>query len=331
MKSQASRSRFFILLFVMLLSQVMCNMPMKEDESVELAGELLGLEIGEGLVYEVAAQVNDQNNPQEEWCSEYDIPQPNRIESFEFGKGTQKGALTVITPGGEIKYGKLMDKDNTYCRTVLPRGMECIEFVGGNQYELSLDVFPDSTNSELKNCYRAVHTLTLTNEDMVSNNIADDVAGEAPQPEVSVPQPDAGDLQPDANACNATQHLFVTSEITHQEVNKYNTRICKYKLAIHNNADETVWFYLHIHEKDSYQQTEDFRWMGNFPIEPGQNFPEWVGNIAIYNEEDFSGPVMHIPERLAGVYGSPECAEFKMNETFLEQISIPISSECPLE
>ena len=132
------------------------------------------------------------------------------------------------------------------------------------------------------------------------------------------------------DSCDGTYHLYVDSQITEQETNQFGTRLCSYKLTITNNGDEVVWFYIYQHDKDGYQRTEKSQWMGNFPINPGENI-EWQGTISIYTDEDFDGPVMSIPEKIAGVYGTPECVESRQDEDFHEKIAVPIRPACPLE
>ena len=134
-----------------------------------------------------------------------------------------------------------------------------------------------------------------------------------------------------SKTCDATPSLQVTSEITVQETNQYGTRICEYTLTI-SNADENtgIWVYFYQHDKDGYAHTEKSHWMGNILIEPGGD-GSWPASIYIYDDKDADGPVISIPERIAGVYNIPECAEEKQDSNYFELISIPIDAVCPIE
>jgi|SaaInlStandDraft_3_1057020.scaffolds.fasta_scaffold137480_2 hypothetical protein len=88
------------------------------------------------------------------------------------------------------------------------------------------------------------------------------------------------------------------------------------------------------YEKSVYMGTEGYQWMGNFPLSPyGET--DWQGRIAIYNEKDAQGPVMSIPEKVAGIFDTPECSVYfkdaVFDEEFLKSIAFPVSSPCPLE
>ena len=133
------------------------------------------------------------------------------------------------------------------------------------------------------------------------------------------------------NACDGTPSLAITSAITNQETNQYGTRMCEYTLTIKNTkGDIGIWVYFYQHDKDGYAHTEKSHWMGNILIESGKE-ENWSGHIYIYDDKDADGPVMSIPEKIAGVYDIPECAEEKRNENFFELISIPLEMVFPIE
>ena len=136
---------------------------------------------------------------------------------------------------------------------------------------------------------------------------------------------------PGVSGCNATQYLRVSSEITLQETNQFGTRACEYRLKIVNtHPDQAVWFYIYQHDKDGYANTEKSRWMGNVKVEPDRE-EEWTGSIYIYTDKDANGPLMSIPEKLAGVFDSPECAEVKQDENYFEKVFIQLHPVCPME
>ncbi len=70
--------------------------------------------------------------------------------------------------------------------------------------------------------------------------------------------------------------------------------------------------------------------MGNIPIKPGQE-GSWTGSVYIYDDPDADGPLMSIPEKVAGVLDLPECADEKQDEKFFERIAIPVEAVCPIE
>jgi hypothetical protein len=135
----------------------------------------------------------------------------------------------------------------------------------------------------------------------------------------------------DNKTCDATRYLQVSSEITLQETNQFGTRACEYRLNIRNtDPDSAIRFYVYQHDQDGYANTEKSHWMGNVLVEPGEE-GEWTGSIYIYTDEDANGPVMSIPEKLAGVFDAPECTEAKQDESFFEQVFIPLDPVCPME
>jgi hypothetical protein len=131
--------------------------------------------------------------------------------------------------------------------------------------------------------------------------------------------------------CYATPYLIVSSEIKLQETNQFGTRACEYRLTIRNNSpDEAIWFYVYQHDQDGYANTEKSRWMGNVYVEPGKT-AEWTGSIYIYTDKDANGPLMSIPEKLAGVFDTPDCVEAKQDENLFEQVAMPLDPVCPME
>jgi len=162
-----------------------------------------------------------------------------------------------------------------------------------------------------------------------------------PQEAVVLEDEGAADEQPAASAseagsCNATQYLQVTGVVvTEQYTNESGTRICNYTLGLKSvHPTDPIRYFYHRHSKDVYQGTENYQWMGNFPLAPFAE-TEWFGNIAIYNEKDAQGPVMSIPVKVAGIFDTPECSVYfkdaVFDEAFLESIAFPVSSPCPLE
>ena len=78
MKNRTFHYFFMISLAILVFSQVMCNMSMKEEESIQLAEELLGLEVSEDFVYEVDVEVVQEND-----CQNY-VPLQAQIKSYKF-------------------------------------------------------------------------------------------------------------------------------------------------------------------------------------------------------------------------------------------------------
>jgi hypothetical protein len=147
----------------------------------------------------------------------------------------------------------------------------------------------------------------------------------------SVIAPTQGASQAEGNTCDATQYLGVTSEVTRQETNQYGTRLCEYSLTIRNTSEDAgIWVYFYQHDKDGYAHTEKSRWMGKVLVGPGTD-TDWSGSVYLYTDQDADGPLMSVPERLAGVYDIPECAGQQRDESYFEQISVPVDPVCPME
>ncbi len=135
----------------------------------------------------------------------------------------------------------------------------------------------------------------------------------------------------DRVACDGTSSLAIIGTITSQGTNQYGTRYCEYSYTIKNNQEDTgVRVYFYQHDQDGYAHTEKFHWMGNIPIKPGQE-GSWTGSVYIYDDPDADGPLMSIPEKVAGVLDLPECADEKQDEKFFERIAIPVEAVCPIE
>jgi len=149
----------------------------------------------------------------------------------------------------------------------------------------------------------------------------------SPVPETS---PTQATSPSNSKTCDATQYLQVAVEITAQETNQFGTRLCEYTLTISTDEDAGIWVYFYQHDRDGYAHTEKSRWMGNILVEPGGN-GNWPGYIYIYNDKDADGPVMSIPERVAGISNIPECAEEKQDQDYFELISVPVEMVCPME
>ncbi|MBT3315836.1 MAG: hypothetical protein HN390_14610 [Anaerolineae bacterium] len=159
-------------------------------------------------------------------------------------------------------------------------------------------------------------------------------------PDSDQESPDSNDLAPSAQACNATQYLSATGANLEQETNQFGTRMCKYSLRITNTHSITpIRYYVYKHDRDGYQHTEGYLWMGGLsPLAPGTG-TDWPGKISIHTDKDFDGPSMSIPEKVAGIFDTPECSVYykvdkdysKFDQNFLESIAVPVSSACPLE
>ena len=132
-------------------------------------------------------------------------------------------------------------------------------------------------------------------------------------------------------ACDGTPFLVVTSSITKQETNQYGTQLCEYTLTIKNTGSEnSIGIYIYQHDKDGYAGTEKSHWMGNVLVSPDEE-GNWLGNVYLYDDKDANGPVMSVPEKIAGVFNISECNEEKQDTNFLESIAIPIEAVCPIE
>ena len=133
------------------------------------------------------------------------------------------------------------------------------------------------------------------------------------------------------DACNATAYIEITHEITLQETNQFGTRACEYTLQIKNmHPDSAISVVFYQHDKDGYANTENSHWMGNSHIKPGEN-AEWNASVYLYTDPDANGPLMSIPEKIAGVYDIPECSDETQDETYFDKIAVPVTPVCPME
>ena len=89
-----SKTRLLLLLSfsMLMLSQLMCNMPLGEEETVQLAEELLGWEVGEGLAYAVDVE-QEEWHAEEEWCAGFDPPEVHAIEAYEYAENPSGGVI----------------------------------------------------------------------------------------------------------------------------------------------------------------------------------------------------------------------------------------------
>lgn len=132
-------------------------------------------------------------------------------------------------------------------------------------------------------------------------------------------------------ACDGTPYLSVQAEITSQGTNQFGTRFCEFTLYITNtNPEQPIHFYIFQHDQDGYAGTEGSQWMGNIQLDPVKK-GSWNGSIYIYDDQDASGPVMSLPERIAGVFSGPECKNERQDETWFEEIAVPLKAVCPTQ
>lgn len=211
MKTKKLPFYVFVLFIVLISSQVMCNLPMNEEESLQVAEEILGFEIGEGLDY--AVQVKPFEIQPSEKCEQYAKPQQNTIERFEFGKNGNLDMLTIISSNGSISYTKGAQDKDLFCRDVAPSGLECIKFIDAMAYELELKIYTDDRRTQLENCYLETHYLTLNEADNAQpvNNEPPNTAGE--KITLTVDQCNCGGISIplDASTSRASNNAFITS------------------------------------------------------------------------------------------------------------------------
>lgn len=132
-------------------------------------------------------------------------------------------------------------------------------------------------------------------------------------------------------SCAASDQLQVEAQITLQETNQFGTRICEYVLRVRNTSpDREVWFYIFQHDRDGYARTEQSDWKGNVQLAPGAQ-AEWQASVNIYADPDADGPLMSVPEKIAGVFGESGCSEARQNVSYFEQVAIPLKQVCPLQ
>jgi hypothetical protein len=226
MKSLISRHQTLLIIFVIMFSQIMCNLPMAADESSELAEELLGVKIGAGLVYETVIGEKQTNE-----CPEY-TPPPSQLESYKFdhpeGEVTSGSKLTIRTPGGDQEYTWRTGYPG-YCRSLSSSVFECIEFAGADGYTLKVFAIP-STGADSKLCYEAHHEVVLTEENL---------AEVAPPPKLDE-QSSTNTIE--VEACLATPDMYwVAFDDLHTESTD-TASLCRSTYTLGNISDELLDF-----------------------------------------------------------------------------------------
>jgi hypothetical protein len=324
-------------IFAVLVVSLSCGPPRFNPKGDDISdGMLQTLKNDHAGTYEIVEELENLSDGEkiENRCSPETSLQPGSQETLQF-EGNQ---LTITGETGTRVY--VYQEFGSFCRQLANGNIECLNVL--DKQNFYLEVYESKNN--LRKCFsEGLYVNQIAQPQVAESQSAEGIEGndvedseqEEPAEEASDQVEENSPAEEDASlpissACDATQHLFITSEITQQETNQFGTRLCSYQLKIYNNGDSVVWFYIHQHEKDGYQGTEKRQWMGNFPIDPGKDV-EWQGNISIHTDEDFKGPVMSIPEKIAGIYGTPECETAKMNQKYLEQISVPINPVCPME
>jgi len=141
--------------------------------------------------------------------------------------------------------------------------------------------------------------------------------------ESASPNEDESDI---SATCNATQYLQVTSEIVEQETSEFGTQVCKYTLTATNiHPDTTVWFFFYEHEEFGEAVNKDF-W-GGLIVNSGQADYIRFANV-IADREDVAS-MIQFATKIAGVFDLPECLDLQQNDSYLEEIAIPVEPLCP--
>ena len=335
-------SRFYLLIpfLVLALSQIMCDTVMKEEETVKLAEELLGLEIGEGLVYDVDVEVV---LPNQKVCSQlkYEIPQ-GQIQSYEFGKEGSGDTLTVVNPDGKFEYKgahpiyervDVQDPDITYRIVFSDTGI-------GYTYT----VLHQPYTPVLYFCYRAINNLTLTNEEMPGGevvqdesapppdeNVADDPSTdpkpveeaeqieEQSQVEESV-EPEQDTLEYDISSCLPTKgHDFTLEIIDLTDRSSDIKRHCNAKGVITNTSDQKLMFSAYRVHNYGGQKYEKWMRAGYQSVEPG----ETVEYAEFYwcTGGNCGDGTWYYYKYISILYNTPECLQI----VFAEEEKIPES------
>lgn len=335
MKIRASHYFFMIPLAILVLSQVMCNMPMKEEESIQLAEELLGLEVSEDFVYEVEVEVEQENE-----CPEY-VPPQAQIESYKFWEKNGTKMLTVITPNGELLYQYRVTYG--YCRfqsdTNIP---ECIRFDEAGNYTFEAFYPPNQDDTKNGICYRATHTLLPTGQAMPGNQVAEELEGneslgqsEAQSEDVPpLAPPDTGP-QPvptveqvfetaSPQECNASNSLSIQASQPEREDTSYETR-CKYTLSFTNTGAQPIWVFLFKQSEFMTGEKNEY-WENYLNLAPGES-EELTYRITTRKSD---GAIdMNFLGKVAPIFATTACKNtFKNNEPVKEQIAYPVEDPC---
>lgn len=278
MRLQGSRFFYLIPFLVLVLSQIVCNMPMSEEETLDLAEDFLGLEVGEGLDYEVEVipiPLDEHSDTQRDWCYEYIPFGSYPIESFEFGQQNEWGTLSVISIGGRLVYTQDPNEDYKYCRNVYPSGVDCITLLNPMTYERSLDISLPGDDPDYEkhvNCYHAIHNLTLIEPEMPDGAVSQDESHqteEQSQAEDTVDENQADLFSLDDCSCggvnvplkvdsssasNNTFKMSITSEV---QVDVTGHLTCDWQ-DVHQSENKTgtIRIYLNVYKFDSAQDAQ---------------------------------------------------------------------------
>ena len=313
MKHKGSRSYFLLSIFFLALSQIMCDAVTKKfpEETYVISGVEVDESQLESDVFNVEANMTRSDCP-----GNVPIPEMGLVESFEFSDKS----LVITHPNESVEYTKIETLSGriSYCRQPDPNYYICIDFRDENSYQIHVYHY----TAPNRVCYAADRYLTSV-DDLLLN---DDSANESE---------DSNDAVQNNHTCNATQYLHTSGVNLQQEINQFDTRLCGYTLRITNtHPTAPIRYFVYQHDRDGFQHTEGYMWLGNYPLQPGIG-TDSLGRIAIYTDKDADGPVMSIPEKVAGIYDSPECSIYykdaKFDEDFLEKIAVPIVPVCPVE
>jgi hypothetical protein len=202
---QKGNKYLYILIAILIIafSQIMCNMPQKEEaiKPPSNAADLPDLLAG---VHDITITEVKNNCP-----DNIEIPEFGPVESFEF----VSDGVNINTPKGKIWFGQV--EDHKYCNLEVGKQMMCISNLSETGYVLTgYQEQPDGSGSyRSEECYSATHLLSSTidellNEEIIQENPVDDSHLE---PEL-IPDPEPQD-------CNAASYIKVSGGVENEPEN----------------------------------------------------------------------------------------------------------------
>jgi len=310
MKSLISRHNVLVIVLVLMLSQVMCNMPMGEEESIRLAEELLGLKIGEEFVYDTVIGEKQANE-----CPEYDPP-PQQLESYKFdnpmGEVNSRSTLTILTQEGEKEYGWRLAYDPPYCRLVSTSIVECVGF-GEDGYTMKVFHIP-SPGANMKLCYEAQHDVVLTEEDIPGNTGVQN--GDAISEEGEQIEEQLSDHTVTLDECNGSKIVTITVG----DAEKTKQGHCRY-LVSYNSRSASKDVYIYQYKTHTNASTGlNHEWYRETALFAGNEHSEYQTIFA-------SGEISTV-DRVAIVFTSAACNWVGTDQDSLDHIAQELAIPC---
>ena len=284
MKNGFRNFHILTVILIIAISQIMCNMPQKEDA--------IQPPVNAADLPEILAGVHDvtitevKNN-----CPDHiEIPEFGPVESFEF---TSDG-VNVNTPKGKLWFGQV--EDHRYCHLEVGQQMMCISNLSETGYVLTgYQEQPDGSGSyRSEECYSATHILTSTiDELLIEETIHENPVTDAhSEPEL---QPD-----PEPQDCNASTYIQVSGGVESEPENCH----CAYRLTfenVHPSNEITILLKKSIDEGAGPVTRWEMK-----TIAPGKSYT-W--------KSDVDGACkLHVVDAISAIYNTSACHDIRRSK-----------------